>query len=75
MTANSTTIRNESSGSEIILGEYDATTGGRKSGLAINNVTQMIFKDISGTEYNLVPIQITDGSGKTHTVFGVQSSV
>ena len=75
LTANSTTIRNESSGSEIVLGEYDATTGGRKSGLALNYVTQMIFKDGSGTEYNLVPIQITDSSGKTHTVLGVKSSV
>lgn len=76
LTANSTTIKNENIGSEIVLGEYDdSINGGRKSGLALNNVTQMIFKDSSESTYNLVPIQITDGSGKTHTVLGVKSSV
>ena len=76
LTANSTTIKNENLDSEIVLGEYDdSLAGGRKSGLALNNVTQMIFKDSSGSSYHLVPIQITDGSGKTHTVLGVQSSV
>ena len=76
LTANSTTIKNENIDSKIVLGEYDdSITGGRKSGLALNNVTQMIFKDSSGSSYNIVPIQITDSSGKTHTVLGVQSSV
>ena len=76
LTANSTTIKNENINSEIVLGEYDdSIAGGRKSGLALKNVTQMIFKDSAGSSYNIVPIQITDSSGKTHTVLGVQSSV
>lgn len=63
-------------GSEIILGEYDEhITGERKNGLALNNVTQMIFRDSSGSPLTVVPIQITDGNGMMYTVLGVQAGV
>lgn len=79
--ANNITMRNGSTGSydggsEIILGEYEENiTGERKTGLALNNVTQMIFRDSSGSPLTVVPIQITDGNGTMYTVLGVQIGI